>query len=183
MQVTVTSPISSVIEQLRAAAVARQRVSFRYRDPWTGQESQPDVEPYAVRRRRDRYFLEAGEGSQVWTYDISAVSRLAVDRESTFPQRSLPSEAQREQPVRVVLRVPKGSGAEKWLCQGWDARVVGPVGDQDLDLAIELDRANAAARLGVLMLQLGPPCDVVEPVELRDVAAPVAQRLLDGLPS
>lgn len=183
MHVTVTSPISSVIEQLLAAAVARRRVSFRYRDPWTGQESHPYVEPYAVRRRRDRYFLEAGEGAEVWTYDLSAITDLAVDALSSFPQRSLPSESQRDLPLRVVLRVPMDSGAERRLCQAWDARVVGPVGDGQLDLAIELERANAASRLGVLVLQLGPPCTVVEPAELVDAAVPVAQRLLEGLPS
>lgn len=182
MHVTVTSPISSVIEQLRAAVVARRRVSFRYRDPWTGQESHPDVEPYAVRRRRDRYFLEAGEGAEVWTYDLSAITELEVDVSSSFAERSLPSEAQREQRIRVVLRVPMGSGAESRLCQAWDARVVGPAGEGNLDLAIELDRANAAARLGVLVLQLGAPCAVVEPVELARAAVDVAERLLAGMP-
>ena len=181
MQVSVTSPISSVLAQLRAAADARRRVSFRYRDPWSGQESYPDVEPYGVRRRRDRYFLDAGEGGEVWTYDVSAITDLTVDEESSFPPRSLPPEAQRERPVRVVLRVPKDSGAERRLCHGWGARVVGPAADGQLDLVIELDRANVAARLGVLVLQLGPPCAVVEPAELAEVAVPVAARLLAGL--
>lgn len=181
MQVTVTPPISSVVEQLRTAAAARHRVSFRYRDPWSGQESHPDVEPYAVRRRRDRYFLEAGEGSEVWTYDLSAITGLVVDVSSAFPQRSLPPEDQREQPIRVVLRVPKDSSAERRLCHGWAARVISPAEDGELDLEIELDRANTAARLGVLVLQLGAPCAVVRPAEFGSAAAQVAERMLATL--
>ena len=181
MQVTVTSPIGSVIEQLRTAVAGRHRVSFRYRDPWTGQESHPHVEPYALRRRRDRYYLDAGEAGEVWSYDVSAITQLQVWTGQPFPERPLPTEAQREQPVQVVLRVPKDSAAERRLCGGWDARVVRPAGDGQLDLSVELARANVAARLGVLVLQLGAPCEVVEPVELAAAAAPVAQRLLAGL--
>ncbi len=87
MHVTVTSPISAVVEQLRRAVDSRHRVSFRYRDPWTGQQSQPDVEPYAVRRRRDRYVLEAGQSGATSTYDLSAVTELQVHEQATFPER------------------------------------------------------------------------------------------------
>lgn len=140
------------------------------------------LEPYDVRRRRDRFLLDAGtSGEQFWTYDISAVSELEVDGSSTFPERDLPPVEERERPIRVVLRVPKDSAADRRLCDGWGARVVGPAADGRLDLSIDLDRHNAAARLGVLVLQLGPPCCVVEPAELAVAPAVAARRLLSGL--
>ncbi len=81
-----------------------------------------------------------------------------------------------------MLRVPKGSGAEQRLRSGWDASAVGPANQDDVDMALDLDRENAAARLGVLVLQLGTPCRVVEPAELVGAAAQVARRMLAGLP-
>jgi hypothetical protein len=140
------------------------------------------VEPYDVRRRRDRFLLDAGtSGEHFWTYDVSAVSALEVDASSTFPERALPPVEERDRPIRVVLRVPEDSPAERRLCAGWDARVAGPAQEGQLDLAVDLDRHNAAARLGVLVLQLGPPCRVVEPVEFASAPAVAARRLLSGL--
>lgn len=182
MQVTVTAPVDAVVARLRAAVSARHPVAFRYRDPWTGQATRPMLEPYDVRRRRDRFLLDAGtSGGQFWTFDISAISDLQVEVSATFPERVLPPVEERERPIRVVIRVPKDSAAERRLEDGWAARVVGPAPDGQLDLTIELDRVNAAARLGVLVLQLGAPCAVLEPAELAGAAVPVAQRLLDGL--
>ena len=183
MQVTVTAPVDTAAARLRAAVAEGHRVAFRYRDPWTGQESRPMLEPYDVRRRRDHFVLDAGtSGEQFWTYDVSAISDLEVDASSSFSQPVLPPVEERDRPIRVVLRVPKDSPAERRLCGGWDARVRGPAGDDQLDLVVELDRHNAAARLGVLVLQLGPPCQVVEPAELTPTPTHVARRLLAGLP-
>jgi predicted DNA-binding transcriptional regulator YafY len=156
----------------------RHRVRFRYRDPWTGTTSRHDVEPYDVRRRRLRMFLDAGPGS---SFDVSGIAGLVVDERSSFQPRALPPATERAAPVEVVLEVPDRSAAEHRLVDGWGALVVGPPTGGRLQLRVELDPLHAATRLGVLLLQLGPGCTVVSPPELVQAAVPVARRLLDTL--
>ncbi|MCU1536572.1 MAG: hypothetical protein JWP82_923, partial [Humibacillus sp.] len=157
-------------------------VRFRYRDPWTGVESWPEVEPYDVRRRRDRVVLDAGvPGEPHRTYDVSAVAELEAGELDAFNPVDLPPADRRDEPVRVVLRVPFDSTAERRLYDGWAGRVHRRVGDQ-VEVEVLLDRSDAPGRLGVLLLQLGPPCSVVAPAELCAAGVPVACRILEALP-
>lgn len=182
LRLTTTSPLGVVADELRAAAGQHRRVRFRYRDPWRGTDSRPEVEPYDVRRRRDRLVLDAGpEAGLGWrTFDVASISDLEV-LDQHFAPPLLPPRETRDQPLEVVLRVPADSGAERRLAVGWEGRVNGPAHDGHVTMRVQLDRADAA-RLGVLLLQLGPGCSVVSPEELQGVAAPVVQRLLAGLP-
>lgn len=176
MQVTVSAPIDAVVDQLRRAARDRRRVRFGYRDPWTGERSSPTVEPYQVRRWRDRLYLDCSDDAGR-TYDVSGMRDVVVLNE-TFPRPSTPRRGN-DEPTDVVLRIPVNDDrAYNWLVKGWSGEVVGPTGDGGLDVRIRLDSATPNARLGVLLLQLGPGCSVASPPHLRDVAAPVARRLL-----
>lgn len=182
MAITVTAPLDAVADRVRSAVQERRTVRFRYRDPWTGVESWPEVEPYDVRRRRDRVVLDAGvPGQPHRTYDVSSIAELEVGEPGSFVPPSLPPADRRDEPVRVLLRVPFDSAAERRLYDGWSGRVRRRVG-ADVDVEVLLDRSDAPGRLGVLLLQLGPPCSVVEPAELCDAAVPVARRLLEALP-
>jgi predicted DNA-binding transcriptional regulator YafY len=182
---SVTAPFDAVTEQLRAAVQQRRRVSFRYRDPWTGVTTQHAVEPYDVRRHRERMFLDAGPDADVGfrSFDVSGMAEVVIDGASTFEPPVLPPASVRAAPIQVVLEVPDRSPAEDRLVDGWAARVLGPPRDGRLQLRIDLDRLNAGTRLGVLLLQLGPGCSVLSPPELVSAAAPVARRLLETLPS
>ena len=179
---SVTAPFDAVTERLRAAVAQRHRVGFRYRDPWTGSTSHHDVQPYDVRRQRQRLFLDAGPDAAGRSFDVSGIADLTVDEGSSFEPPVLPPAAEGAAPLEVVLEVPDRSAAEHRLVDGWGARVVGPPHDGRLQLRFDLDRLHAGTRLGVLLLQLGPDCRVVSPPELVDAAVPVAQRLLDTLP-
>ncbi len=64
LDATVTAPFDDVTDRLRTAVWQRYGVRFRYRDPWTGAQSRPDVEPYDVRRHRARLFLDAGPDAE-----------------------------------------------------------------------------------------------------------------------
>lgn len=183
LALTTTSPLGATADALRRAVAQRRAVRFRYRDPWRGTDDRVQVEPYDVRRRRDRLVLDAGASRGLpWrTFDVSSISELEVLDGAVGPRPALPDRAQRDAPVQVVVRVPERSAAERRLTAGWDGRVTGPAVGGTIDVRIALDRADEA-RLGVLLLQLGPLCEVVSPAELRGVAAPVAERLLAGLP-
>jgi predicted DNA-binding transcriptional regulator YafY len=181
---SVTAPFDAVTEQLRVAVARRHRVSFRYRDPWTGVTTSHTVEPYDVRRHRERMFLDAGPDADAGfrSFDVSGIAEVVVDSTSSFPSPVLPPASVRAAPVQVLLEVPDRSAAENRLVDGWGARVVGPPRAGRLQLRIDLDRLNAGTRLGVLLLQLGRGCSVVSPPELVSAAVPVARRLLDTLP-
>ena len=181
---SVTAPFDTVTERLRDAVQQRHRVSFRYRDPWTGGTTRHEVEPYDVRRQRVRIFLDAGPDADVGvrSFDVSGIAEVVVAEDSSFEPPALPPAAERSARVEVVLEVPDSSAAEHRLVDGWDARVVGPPRDGRLQLKLDLDCLHADTRLGVLVLQLGPGCSVVSPPELVQAAVPVAQRLLDTLP-
>ena len=181
---TVSSPFDAVTDRLRRAVHERRRVRFRYRDPWTGAQTWPQVEPYDVRRSRARLFLDAGpepEGG-FRSYDLSGIAELEVDEQSSFDPPALPPADERAAPFDVVVEVPAGSAAQGRLADGWGARVAGVTQDGRIRLRFDLDRLHAETRLGVLLLQLGPGSSVVSPTELVDAAVPVAQRLLDTLP-
>ena len=180
---SVTAPFDAVTDRLRSAVRERHPVRFRYRDPWTGAHSWPEVQPYDVRRHRARLFLDAGPDPEhgFRSFDVSGIHELEVDPSTTFEPPPLPAPAARAAPFEVVVEVPHGSPAADRLVDGWHA-VAGQPQDGRLQLRFDLDRLHAGTRLGVLLLQLGPGCRVVSPPELVQAAAPVAQRLLDTLP-
>ncbi len=181
---TVTAPFDAVADRLRAAVRARQRVRFRYVDPWTGAQTWPEVEPYDVRRHRTRLFLDAGAEPQrgFQSFDVSGIAELEVEGCSTFDPPLHPPASERAAPFDVVVEAPTGSAGEGRLADGWGARVAGVPRDGRIHLRFALDRLHAETRLGVLLLQLGPGCAVVSPLHLVDAAVPVARRLLDTLP-
>lgn len=181
---SVTAPFDAVAQRLRDAVRQRHPVSFRYRDPWTGGAGQHEVQPYDVRRLRQRIFLDAGTGpgGGVVTFDLSGISDVEVDDSASFESPELPPAQARAAPVEVVLEVPDGSPAEHRLRDGWGALIVGPPVDGRLRLRLQLDPLRSDTRLGVLLLQLGPGCLVVSPPELRSAAVPIARRLLATLP-
>lgn len=184
MHATVSAPIDGVADALRKATRDRRTVTFRYRDPWTRQATEETVEPYDVRRHRDRLVLDAGPepGIGYRTFDLSGIGDLKV-LDVPFEPPALPPRGERDHRIPAVVRVPKDDEqVERWLLQGWHGSVLGPTGDGSVDIRIELDAGTAAARLGVLLLQLGPSCRVVSPPSLRDAAAPVARRMLADLP-
>jgi predicted DNA-binding transcriptional regulator YafY len=185
LHATVSAPIDAVADELRRAAKDRRTVSFRYRDPWTRETTQQQaVEPYDVRRHRERLVLDAGPepGVGYRTFDLSGVSELQIGADG-FEPPALPARDQRDGRIPVVLRIPKDDeSADKRLTRGWRGRVVGPAADGMVDIRIELDAGTASSRLGVLLLQLGPGCSVVTPPELRAAALPFARRMLADLP-
>ncbi len=175
---SVAAPAEPVAPALHRAAQDRRRVRFRYLHPWTGESVRCEVEPYDVRRQRDRLVLDAG--SELTAYDLDGISELEV-LEATFTLPDLPPREQRYRGVEVVLRVTDVT-LERWLLEGWSGRVVGPV-DGGVDIRILVDEqvgdAGIEARLGTLLVQLGPGVRVVTPERLRGAAVPVAQKLLD----
>lgn len=182
MRAAVDPPAEATATALQRAARESRRVAFRYLHPWTGQSSTCEVEPYDVWRRRDRLVLNAG--LPLATYDVSGISELTVMSETgAFTPPDLPPREQRTPLVRVVLTVDGYSRQEGWLLGGWGGQVLGPVGDGRVRVAIDLDGDAAdpgvAERLGVLLLQLGPTCQVEEPAELRTAALSVGARLLE----
>ena len=181
---TVTAPFDAVTDRLRTAVQQRRPVRFRYRDPWTGAQTWPEVEPYDVRRSRSRLFLDAGPAPEPGfrSFDVSGIAELEVGAASSYDPPQLPPASGRGAPLEVVLEVPHGSPARGRLVDGWGAAPVGPLQDGRVRLRFDLDRLHAETRLGVLLLQLGPGCAVVSPPELDDAAVPVARRLLDTLP-
>lgn len=179
---SVEPPAGSVAHTLQAAIGVRRKVRLRYLHPWTGVSTSCVVEPYDLRRQRDRLVLDAGQDSQLTSYDVAGISEVDVLEEG-FEPPLLPARDERTPRVPVVLRIPTGPRIEDWLLRGWDARVLGPVGNDQLDVRLELDGdatdPGVASRLGVLLLQLGPGCTVVSPEELRRAAVPVGQRLIE----
>jgi predicted DNA-binding transcriptional regulator YafY len=181
---TVTVPFDAVTARLRAAVGDRRRVRFRYRDPWTGVQTWPEVEPYDVRRSRTRVFLDAGpdHDERFRSFDVSGIDELEVLQPSAFDVPALPPWPDRGSALDVVMEVPAGSPAYGRLVDGWGATPAERSADGRVRLRFDLDELHASTRLGVLLLQLGPGCTVVSPPELVDAAVPVAERLLATLP-
>jgi predicted DNA-binding transcriptional regulator YafY len=179
LRATVEQPVDVVTDQLRRAVKRRRVVRFRYRDPWNGAVQHVTVEPYDLRRHRDRVYLDAGPEPSTGfrTYDVTGISDLAVDDDTGFDPPPLPSREVRERPTPVVLRVPAYSGAERRLLTAWRGRVQDRAGD-DVLVRIEVDGFDVAARVGVLVLQLGPGASVAQPSSLVPAPAGVAARLL-----
>ena len=181
---TVTVPFDAVTDRLRTAVQQRRRVRFRYRDPWTGGQTWPEVEPYDVRRSRTRVFLDAGPDPEhrFRSFDVSGISELEMGEQSSFVPPELPPASHRGAALEVVVEVPHRSAAQGRLVDGWGAAPAARPQDGRVRLRFDLDRLHADTRLGVLLLQLGPGCAVVHPPELVDAAVPVAHRLLATLP-
>lgn len=182
MSASVDPPAEATAAALQRAVRDRTRVRFRYLHPWTGQPTTCEVEPYDVRRRRDRLVLDAG--APLATYDVSGISELVVVSEpDAFTPADLPPREQRTPSVHVVLAVDGHSRQEGWLLGGWGGRVLGPLGQGRVRIGMDLDGDAAdpavAERLGVLLLQLGPTCQVEQPAELRRAATSVGARLLE----
>lgn len=184
MQASVGAPAESVASVLLAAAQDLRRVRFRYLHPWTGKPSVVEVEPYEVRRRRDRLVLDACGAGGRCTYDLGGISEVVeVGEPGAVVLPDAAPDRDRSAQVEVVLRVPAYSSQENWLLSGWDGRVVGPAGDGDDDVRIHIDGESGdpdvAHRLGVLLLQLGSAVRVVSPPELRSAAAGVARHVVE----
>jgi hypothetical protein len=182
MKASVDTPAESTATVLQQAVRACTTVRFRYVHAWTGESVRVEVEPYDVWRRRDRLVLDVGDGTGAWSaYDVSGISELEV-LATTFAPPTLPSRMQRVPQIPVVLAVPAGSKAEDWRPGGWNGRVVGPLGDGRIEIAIGLDGDAAdpgvLQRLEVLLLQLGAECEVRQPEVLVDAAKGVGRRLL-----
>lgn len=174
---TVKAPAEAVAPVLHQAALDRRRVRFRYLHPWTGESVRCEADPYDVRRQRDRLVLDAGP--ELVTYDLDGISELEV-LDASFEVPDLPAREDRYRGVEVVLRVTD-QVAERWLLEGWGGTVVGPVpGGVDVRVLVDepVGEEGVAARLGALLVQLGPGVRVVSPERLRTAAVPVAQRLL-----
>lgn len=179
MRASVDTPAEATAATLQTAVRERRRVAFRYLHPWTGETTQCEVEPYDIRRRRERLVLDTNLG----TYDVTGVSQLEVGPESdAFTRPELPPRDERTPVVEVVLSVEAYSSQEDWLLGGWRGKVTGPLGDGRVGVRVELDGDPAdpgvVERLGVLLLQLGPSCRVEEPASLRHAARSVGERLL-----
>ena len=182
LRASVRPPAGSIAQDLQDAVREGKVVRFRYLHPWTGQASTVQVSPYDVRRQRDRLVLDAHSGEELLTFDIGGISELVVTDESVV-LRELPPVSERTPRVPVVLRVPLGSRADSWLCGAWGGVVQGRVGDDQVDIRIQLDGdvtdEGVVRRLGVLVLQLGQGCAVQAPENLRDAAVRVGRRLLE----
>lgn len=183
MQASVGAMAATTTALLHRAVDERCRVRFRYLHPWTAQTSYEEVEPYALRRQRDRLVLDAGPGLHV--YDVGGMSEVAeIGEAGAFPTPVLPPAEERTPKVAVVLRVRPGSSQDRWLENGWGATVIGPRAPGTIDVEIVLDGDPAdpgvVQRLGVLLLQLGPSVRVVSPEELASAAVPVGRRLLEA---
>lgn len=184
MQASVGAPAESVASVLLAATQDRQRVRFRYLHPWTGQPSVVEVEPYDVRRRRDRLVLDAAGSAGRCTYDLGGISELVeVGEPGAFAVPDQPQRGHDRHRVEVVLRVPAHSSQENWLFSGWGGQVVRAVGNGEDEVRIQLEGdagdPDVAHRLGVLLLQLGRTVRVVNPPELRSAAADVARNVVE----
>lgn len=182
MQASVDALAATATTVLHRAVDERRRIRFRYLHPWTAVSTNVEVEPYALRRQRDRLVLDAGPPLQV--FDVGGMSELAtVGPSGAFLPPGLPPADERTPAVEVVLRLRPGSAQDRWLENGWGAKVVDRVGPDAIDVRIALDGDAAdpgvVQRLGVLLLQLGPTVRVVSPPELVRAAVPVGQRLLE----
>ena len=174
---TVKAPAEPVAPVLHRAALDRRRVRFRYLHPWTGESVRCEADPYDVRRQRDRLVLDAGP--ELLTYDLDGISELEL-MDTTFEVPELPPREERYRGVEVVLRVTE-EPLERWLLEGWAGKVVGPV-EGGVDISVLVDEPvgadGIAARLGALLVQMGPGVSVVSPERLKQAAVPVALRLL-----
>ena len=182
MHMTLREPVDPDAQKLRAAAHARQRVRFRYSEPGAagGVDETLTVEPYDVRRRRDRLVLDAGpdeaEGYRI--YDIASMSSVStVGEPGAFEPPALPPRDQRERALDVVLRVPSDSPAFARLRDGWAGEVVATHG-ADVDVRITVDRP-ASGKVAVLLLRLGPTCSLVSPESMQATVQRVAKRVCD----
>jgi predicted DNA-binding transcriptional regulator YafY len=178
----VHAPAAGEVHEIQQAVTSRRRLRFRYLHPWTGAASVCEVEPYDLRRQRDRLVLDAGLDGAVTAFDVAGISEVEL-LDGTFEPPVLPAREQRVSRVPVVLRAPKHSVVERRILNGWSGTVVGPAGPEAVDIRIDLDGDASdpavAERLGVLLLQLGPTVSVQSPEELRQAAVPVARRLLE----
>jgi predicted DNA-binding transcriptional regulator YafY len=183
MNMTLREPVDPVAQKLRAAAHARQRVRFRYREPGggAGVDETLTVEPYDVRRRRDRLVLDAGpDPVEVYRiYDVASMSDVeTVGEPDAFEPPELPPREQRERALDVVLRVPADSPAFVRLRDGWGGAVVATRGSE-VDVRITVDRP-ASGRVAILLLRLGPACSLVSPESMQSTVQRVARRLVDA---
>lgn len=180
MQATVAPPAGSVVHVLQDALAEGRQVRFRYLHPWSGESSDVEVSPHDLRRHRDRLLLDAAVADEVVAFDVSGISDVQV-LQTPVRELSLPPREARTSRVPVVLRVPAYSGEEARLEGGWGGVVVAAA-DGQVDMRIqvdgELDDPALTARLGVLLLQLGPTVRVVSPPQLVTCAVAVGQRLL-----
>jgi predicted DNA-binding transcriptional regulator YafY len=179
---SVNPPAGSAAQDLQEAAKDRRAVRFRYLHPWTGEASTWEVSPYDVRRQRDRLVLDAGRDGVVTAFDVGGISELEITDGAYEPMDLVPPE-ERTPRVPVVIRVPDGSKADAWLCGAWGGVVRGRAEHGRVDIRVDLDGdvtdEGVVKRLGVLMLQLGAECAVVQPAELRGAAETVGRRLLE----
>lgn len=182
MSAVIEPPAGSVVHVLRDAIASHREVRFRYLHPWSGQSDVLTVEPYDLRRQRDRVVLDAGRAGELTSYDVSGLSEVEV-LGSSFTPPLLPPRDARTGKVAVVLRVPAYSAEESRLEAGWDAVVRTSVENGHVEMLIELDGdlddPGLRDKLGVLLLRLGPTVSVVSPVELRAAARDVGAKLLD----
>lgn len=178
MGATVETPAERTALVLSRAVREQRRVAFDFVHPWTLERSRCEVEPYDVRRARERLVLDAGPGLR--TYDLVGISDVEL-LDTTFTAPALPPAEVRTPRTPVVLRV-RTERQERWLCESWRGRVVGPAADGRIDIRIELDGgpsdAASADRLGALLLQMEEGVSVVSPPELVPAVARVAQRVL-----
>lgn len=179
---SVHAPAGSVAHALQDAIRERRRLRVRYLHPWTGLSTVVELSPCDVRRQRDRLVLDAEVDGTVQVFGVGGLSELVL-LDETFELLELPPRDERTPRVPVVVRVPTYSRAESWLVNGWNGTPLGPVGDGQQDVRVDLDGDLAdpavAQRLGVLLLQLGPGCAVQSPPELQNAAVRVAARLLE----
>ena len=182
---TVTVPFDAVTDRLRTAVQDRRRVRFRYRDPWTGVQTWPEVEPYDVRRSRTRVFLDAGPDPDQGfrSFDVSGIDELEVLQPSAFDVPTLPPRSERGAALEVVVEVPRR------LTRARTARR--RLGRRSRRTAVPTAGSGFASTSTSSTPPRGWACcscssaraaRVVSPPELVDAAVPVAQRLLATLP-
>jgi hypothetical protein len=158
-------------------------VTFRYREPGggVGVDETLTVEPYDVRRRRDRLVLDAGpDPVEVYrVYDVASISDLeTVGDRDAFEPPELPPRDHRERALDVVLRVLADSPAFARLRDGWSGTVVATHGT-NIDVKITVDRP-ASGRVAILLLRLGPGCALVAPESMSRAVQRAAERVLDA---
>jgi predicted DNA-binding transcriptional regulator YafY len=170
---------SSIVATVRKAMEHQRQVELRYSRAWRPGVSQRVVDPYALRHTRRGWELDAGtvtDGS-TRTYLVERIDSATVLPSSFERPADLADLLERERrQTTVELSVPQGT---QWVVDRFaESSAIGSSDSDDVTLTGSF-LPPVAERVGLVLVIAGSGAFVVDPPELVDAGADLAQRLLE----